>query len=617
MFAFAVSNKRLENIEHYFRGNVGAQYYAFGRLVVGFGKYDCIEKGGCIADSAADGSQDPTRIVFLDGKLRNRGLLEQAISEKMDAPPIKFKNADDPTLLLWGYEILDEALTSYLIDDLSIAIYDHRKRKLLLFADYSGRRRLYYSCKNGTMTVSTDLRLMINFPWVSKSIRKASLIDYVYYQYVPAPHSIYSDIWKTVPGILEKLNFGSSISETANHLPSPNVHQKLNINPSDENNLIHKIEYLLNQSIAEHAEGHNKMGVMLSSGIDSSVLAALAAQNIGKEIYSFTIGFSDREKNENSKSGKIAAHLKLRHHDIMLGSDELLSKLSDWLDSMGEPWAQPASLPTYLAFQYAKRNCGIDLMLDGSGADGLFGLKKHPGNDIGRYFFAAMPGFASIIFRNIVEKAPLDHSTKNELVEISHYYRDDIIAHWFGWKGKYFELLMQKPNPFKQTIPGMAFHDPRLKKNRDKQYRAYFAVFGHSASIGRPYLAGQANRINVHFPYEEYNWVNLVKSIPRKVLYRKGDNKYWLKKLAYRKIPKELFNEHLAISTPLSKILDSGAGKNLINHYLSDDAIKKNVYFAASQIKKVRDEFISGNQIHAQRIWCLLTLEMWFDLRKN
>src|SRR3954469_13819810 len=372
----------------------------------------------------ADGDQpitneDGTCTVVQNGEIYNH--LE--LRRDLERAGHRFRtDHSDTEMLVHAYEEWGIRFAERLRGMFAAAVWDARRRRLVLARDRYGIKPLYYRHVGGELRFASELRALPR-----GEIDLDALEAFLAFNSIPAPYSIFRDVRKLPAGHVLVWEDGEvSLERFAR--PGPSAESELR--ESDEAELVEELRARMRDSVRAHLLSDVPVGVLLSGGVDSAALAALAAQETPEAVHTFTIGFAERSFDERADARLVADRYGTEHHELLVRPEPelLLQALADAFD---EPFADSSALPTYLVSQLAAEH--VKVALSGEGGDELFG---------GYYTYAAdlfadrLAPFARLA-RPLVEalpastrKASLDYKAKR-FVRAAHL---PPLERHHGWK---------------------------------------------------------------------------------------------------------------------------------------------------------------------------------------
>lgn len=265
------------------------------------------------------------------------------------------------------YEEHGLGFASHLRGMFAIAVWDRHRRRLVIARDRYGIKPLYYRVVGGTLSFASELKALMTLPDFRRELDLGALEAYLTLNYVPAPLSIFREARKLPAGHLMVVEDGQiELREYADARPGPAAE----LRGESVGSLAAELTDRLRDSVRAHLVADVPVGVLLSGGIDSGMLATLAAAESSEPVKTFTIGFGERDFSEADEARLVATSIGAEHHELVVDprATELLPRLLEVFD---EPFADNAALPTYLLCQMAAEH--VKVVLSGEGGDELFG----------------------------------------------------------------------------------------------------------------------------------------------------------------------------------------------------------------------------------------------------
>jgi asparagine synthase (glutamine-hydrolysing) len=303
-------------------------------------------------------SRDGQVVAFQNGEIYNHVELRH----QLERSGAVFRTASDTEVLAHGYDHWGmDGLLAKLDGMYAIAILDRRSQRLHLARDRFGEKPLYYSATAGKFAYSSNTKALALLPWVDCDIDAESVDRYLALHYVPGRRAILRGIQRVLPGerltvSLESLN----ISHAQYYRPPVRP-----IEPVDSRTLLQRID----AAVASRLVADVPVGVFLSGGIDSSIVAAIASQH-HPAIDTFSMGFKDARYDESPHAAAVARVIGSSHHHFTFDETAFHELLPAVVASLDEPIGDQALLPTYWLCREAKRH--VTVVLSGEGADELF-----------------------------------------------------------------------------------------------------------------------------------------------------------------------------------------------------------------------------------------------------
>lgn len=337
------------------------------------------ESGGCalahrrlsIIDLSSSGRQPlsdesgRTWVTF-NGELYNF----RALRDRLSAEGHQFRTHTDTEVLPHLFEGMDPNRIGELDGMYSFAIWSEHFRRLLIARDPFGKKPLYYSEGPGWFAFASELQALRRVPGFDTTLDRDALSMYLLLQYVPAPQTIFKGARKLAPGHYLELDVSQPgaarirIGRHADYRPKGPAGERAGSTGLEQ------LRRLVIEAVDKRLESDVPLGAFLSGGVDSSLVAAIATKELGRNLKTFTIGFDGAEDSEHLAAREIADHLGTEHYERLLKPDavSLVDEIAERLD---EPNGDSSCLPTLLLCQHAKEH--VTVALSGDGGDELFG----------------------------------------------------------------------------------------------------------------------------------------------------------------------------------------------------------------------------------------------------
>src|SRR3954451_8370180 len=303
-------------------------------------------------------NEDGSCTVVQNGQIYNYEDLRREL-ERAGHP---LRTHGDTEVLVHAYEEWGTAFPARLRGMFAVAIWDARRRRIVLARDPYGIKPLYYSAVGGELRFASELRALPR-----GEVDLEALENFLAFNSIPAPLSIYREVRKLPAGHVLVWDGSAPALE---RFARPGLVPADELRSDDEAELVEECRARLRDSVRAHLVSDVPVGVFLSGGVDSGLLAALAAQESGEPVRTFSIGFETSSFDELSGARAVADRYGTAHRELIVRPDaaRLLPVLAEAFD---EPFADSSALPTYLVSELASRD--VKVALSGEGGDELFG----------------------------------------------------------------------------------------------------------------------------------------------------------------------------------------------------------------------------------------------------
>jgi len=306
--------------------------------------------------------QDLGLVIVFNGEIYNHKELKAQLAKEGQ----EFFTSSDTEVLLVAYKIWGQSMLKQLRGMFAFVIYDQEKQVLFGARDRGGEKPFYYSNFDKGLVFGSEIKSILALPEIEKRVSLQSLDYLLSYGYAPRDGSIVQGIQKLKPGNYLKYQLREAILETGAYWELPD----LNMDQKDAVSLTEDLHQLLLSAINEQLEADVPVGVLLSGGVDSSLVTAIAAET-GKKIRTFNVGFPQNAAfDESGYARQIADHFGTEHHQLNIGEIQfdLMYQLAEQFD---DPIFDASMIPTFLVTKMVKEHCTV--ALGGDAGDELFG----------------------------------------------------------------------------------------------------------------------------------------------------------------------------------------------------------------------------------------------------
>lgn len=276
-----------------------------------------------------------------------------------------FRSQSDSEVLLRGYIEWGNDVVAKLRGMFTFGIWDPRLQEVLIVRDRLGIKPLYWAATGDGFLFASEIRALLSTGLVKRHLDPAGLASYLWHGFVPGPHTIISDVQRLDPATLMRIDTTGRILEERRYWQLESCDEKL---PADEARANSKSH--LERALAEHLVSDVPLGVFLSGGVDSSVVAAIAQRQSDRPITTYNIRFDEEAYDESVYARQIAAQIGSDHRELTLTESTFQLQLDDALASLDQPTFD--AINTYFVSR-AVREAGITVALAGTGGDELFG----------------------------------------------------------------------------------------------------------------------------------------------------------------------------------------------------------------------------------------------------
>ena len=307
-------------------------------------------------------SDDGNQVMAYNGEIYNAAELRKQLERKS----IKFKTKNSDTeVFLKGYQIWGEKVFDKVDGMFAVAIIDYKKNKVIISRDKFGEKPLYYSVQKNGLLIGSELQVFKHFKNISISLDYFSLKRYFIFSYVPAPNTIYKNIFK-----IKNSHYYEFDLKTFEHSQF-RYNNFSNIQESQiKGDPLEILDDLLKESVKSRLITDQKIGLFLSGGIDSSLIATYAKE-LNQDIESYTVSVKGDTFDEVQKARNISSYLNIKNYSTDLDKKKFIDISDNILKKIDEPLGAPTFIPLYQVSNLASKN--VKSVLSGDGGDEVFG----------------------------------------------------------------------------------------------------------------------------------------------------------------------------------------------------------------------------------------------------
>ncbi len=555
------------------------------------------------------GNEDGRVQVIQNGEIYNYRELRQ----RLEASGHRFRTDSDTEVLVHLYEEHGPGFVEHLRGMFAIAVWDRLERRLVLARDRFGIKPLFYRVAGGTLSFASELKALLRQPGFSREVDLDALEAFLAFNSIPAPLTIFTEARKLPAGHLLVCERGDvSIRRYSRPRPAPPER----VRAGTEEELAVELRERLRDSVRAHLVADVPVGVLLSGGIDSAALAALAAHESGERVSTFSIGFEERSFDELDRARLVAKRFGTDHHELIVRPDaaELLPKLAEAFD---EPFADSSALPTYLVSQLAAGT--VKVALSGEGGDELFGGYQTYVADA----IAPRVGPLASALRPLVEMLP------SSSAKVSFDYRAKRFARaahlpplerHHAWKEIFSpEARAALIAPGRRgTLDPLDIYRARYSETEGVDELARLqdvdtGIYLVDDLLVKTDRASMAHSLEARVPFCDQAVAELALALPRSMKVRGFSKKRLLRKAVSTLLPREIVHgRKQGFSIPAAAWL-RGDLEPFARDVLSPAAIERQGWFRPDTVRALLDAHVERREDYSRQLWGLLAFTLWHD----
>ncbi len=541
----------------------------------------------------------------------------------------QLKTTSDTEIILELFAQVGKKFVSYLNGMFAIAIYDRQTEELYFFRDRSGIKPLYYYWDGKHFAFASEIKALLQLTQVRKKINAAAIKAYLHLGYIPAPLTAYDSIFKFQSGSMIKVSTHGMITEKYWALEEK-LHNDLIV---DEHIALEEFERLMKSSLEIEQRSDVPLGIFLSGGTDSALIAALAANTSKRKVKTFSIGFQEDAFDESAYARTVAEFCNTEHHEFIVSYNDAIPLAEKIPQIYDEPYADSSAIPTLLVSKLAREH--VTVALSGDGADelfhgyGFYTWAKRLSNPIWKFSRLPVSMILSVMNErykrgaNLLTYKNASHIKSHIFSQEQYFFSETEIDHLVNsdFTGDADENVFQLFNDnFRNYI--FSGHDITKRRNRKISAIEEQALFDLQYYLQDDLLtkidrASMHHSLEVRVPYLDYRVVEFALNLSPDLKIKKGMQKYLLKKLLFKHLPEKFFQrpKH-GFSIPLTTWLKNEL-RYLIEENLSEKIITEAGIVRYSVVKKYIHDFFEGRYFYNSRIWSLIVLHLWIKEQKQ
>ena len=547
-------------------------------------------------------NEDGTIHVVQNGEIYNY----RELRRELERAGHRFRTRGDTEVLVHLYEEHGDRFADRLRGMFALAIWDAPRRRLLLARDRFGIKPLYYRDAGGELAFASELRALPR-----GEIDLDALEAFLAFNSVPAPLTIFRESRKLPAGHVLVWEEGLvRLERFARPAPVPAGE----VREDEDAELVEELRGRLRDSVRAHLVSDVPVGMLLSGGVDSALLAALAAEESSEPLRTFSIGFEERSFDELADARRVAERYATRHRELVLRPNAalLLPALADAFD---EPFADSSALPTYLVSQLAAGD--VKVALSGEGGDELFGGYYTYAADL----LAARVGGLAQLVRPLVERLPSSSAKASFDYKAKRFVRSahlPPLERHHGWKEIFSadaraELTGRRSDFDPVELLRARYSETtgadELARLQDVDLGTYLV----DDLLVKTDRASMAHSLEARVPYLDAVVTNLALALPTRHKVRGLSKKVLLRKAAAPLLPREIVHgKKRGFSIPAAAWL-RGELEPFARDTLARPVLERQGFFRPEAVARLLDDHVAGREDRSRQLWGLLAFTLWHE----
>ncbi len=548
-----------------------------------------------------DGSQpmyneDGSIVICFNGEIYNYQPIKEMLIEKGHV----FKSHADTEVLIHLYEEKGEEMLNDLRGMFAFAIYDMKNKKLFAARDFFGIKPFYYGVFNNHLLFGSEIKSFLAFPDFKKEVNTVALENYLTFQYSVLDETFFKGVYKLKPG--HYLVYKDGKIDVKRYFQPKFEPEKAGLQDT-----IKKIEDVMLDSVKTHKISDVEVGSFLSSGVDSSFVAATF-----KGDKTFTVGFDYEKYNEIGYAEKLSEKVGIDNYSKIISTDEYWDSLGKIQYHMDEPLADPSAVALYFVSKLASKH--VKVALSGEGADEFFGGYNIYREPMDLQITKLIPKPLRKGIAAIMKALPFRFKGKNYLIRASMDLEDRFIGNAKMFSEKERERILKNPtgkyNHKEITKP---YYD--FTKGQDDVTRMQFIDL-NLWMVGDILLKADkmsmANSLEVRVPFLDKEVFEVARHVQPDYRVNREATKYAFRMAAKDYLPEEVASKKkLGFPVPTRVWLKDEKYYNIVKTAFQSEAAQK--YFNTDKIVKCLDDHKNGKADNSRKVWTIYMFLVWYN----
>ena len=588
-----VLSRMTESIKH--RGPDSEGEYIDSDVALGFRRLSIIDIS---TGSQPIFNEDGSKVLVFNGEIYNYRDLRAELIDKGHT----FTTNTDSEVLLHGYEEWGDQLLNRLRGMFAFVIWDKKSKEIFGARDFFRIKPMYYAEMNGTFMVGSEIKSFLCHPSFEKKLNTDALENYLTYQYSPCAETFFKGVYKLLPA--HWFRYKNGIMKTERYW-SVNFDDD---NKPDLEEWVNRISSTFRDSVEAHKIADVEVGSFLSSGVDSSYVAAVA--NVDK---TFTVGFGEDERyNEIGYAKEFSKYIGKENISKVITADEYWGEFPKIQYHMDEPLADPAAVALYFVCKLASES--VKVVLSGEGADELFGgynIYKEP-DDVAIYNAVPMPIRREI--GKLCSRLPHKRGV-NFFIRRGKTLEERFIGNAYIFsESERKDILAIKTNAPAAAEITKPFYD--MVKGKDNVTKVQFLdinLWMTGDILLKADKMSMANSLELRVPFLDKEVMALAQRIPKKYRVTKENTKYAMRMAAHRACPPRTADKKkLGFPVPIRVWLKEDEYYNKVKAEFESENARK--FFKPEKLISLLEDHRDGKYDYSRKIWTVYTFLVWYKV---
>lgn len=531
-----------------------------------------------------------------------------------------FRSQTDTEVLIHLYEELGLDMVRELNGMFAIAIWDARKQSLHLIRDRYGIKPLFYQQDQRHFRFGSEIKAILADERVPRRPSLQALHDFLTFDYIPGPQTAFDGIYEIPPAHYMTITVdGNQHFERYWDLTfasDPRI---------DEQTAITQAGELMDLAVQRRLIADVPIGVLLSGGMDSSVITALMARHASDPVHTYSVGFEDNSFNELPYARIVAEQFNTIHREIVVTADKVRDLLPRYLTYIDEPYADGSAIPTYYVCQLAKDE--VTVVLSGEGGDEAFaGYETYAAYQVSKLFRKVPRWLRQSVLTPLVNRLPVSDKKLSLEFKLKRFMGgQDLPPHkaHIWWRMVLTEAQKQAiyhPDlltDFEPSAPDRYFADAfQRQTTQDILSRLMYidsSVFLPDDLMIKNDRMSMAHSLEARVPFTDPELTGFLATVPPHLKMPRMRKKHLMRRAMEGILPESILNKKkVGLEMPYSRWFKDEL-KEILCDYLSHEQLAGTGLFQPSGVQAIMDEHFAGRRDHGRALWGLLNYMMWHE----
>jgi asparagine synthase (glutamine-hydrolysing) len=591
------------------RGPDDEGFYFNGRVALGMRRLAIIDLPGGHQPIC---NEDRRIWVVFNGEIYNFAELRGSL----ESSGHKFATDSDTEVLVHLYEEFGDEMVTHLNGMFAFTLWDEARERLLAARDRMGEKPFYYSLTAEAFVFASELKALLLHPAIGRRLDLDSLRKYLFYEFVPSPHTMIEGVNKLPPA--HRLIWEKNRVRTERYWQIGTTAPPISIS---EGEAVEEVRERFGDAVRRRLIADVPLGVLLSGGIDSSSVAALACQAASGRVKTFSIGFAEPSFDESSYAREVAAHLGTEHYEHRFTEKQMLDIVPEIPRLLDEPLGDGSLIPTYLLSRFARTR--VTVALGGDGGDELFaGYPTYLAHRMSGYYRSLPAAVRRGLIEPVVARLPVSTDNLSFDFRAKRFVRGAALpagtrhATWMGSFDPTEQRKLLNPEVLAASPDGQVFGEIRAfdETNGDvieRMMRLDASQYLPECVLFKVDRASMAASLEVRAPFLDHTLVEFVTSLPIGLKLRGLTTKYILKRAMQGYLPAKVTHRaKKGFGMPVARWVNKEL-RPLVRDTFAPERMRRRGLFNAEYVQRLLAEHSAGRADHRKLIWTLLMFEMW------